>query len=215
MADFNLDGKLDLATCLQLTTGVSVFLGNGDGSFAAPLFFDAGNNVDIAGGPVFAGDLNGDHKPDLVVSTSNILLGEGNGSFQPYQAILRGYAVLAVGDFNGDGKPDLVVTNGTPFVGIALGNGDGTFDPPKTTTFVPAVLSVEPLITGDFNGDGKLDVAFISESSQTLSIPPRQRRRYIRAADRSSLRKQSLVVSCCRLHGQRWARHCSWNSSAR
>jgi FG-GAP-like repeat/Abnormal spindle-like microcephaly-assoc'd, ASPM-SPD-2-Hydin len=175
VADFNLDGKLDLATCQQLTTGVSVFLGNGDGTFSAPLFFDAGNNADFAGGPAFAADLNGDGKPDLAVSTSNgisVLLGDGNGSFQRYKAILPGYSLLAVGDFNGDGNPDLAVTNGTLSIGIALGNGRGTFDPPKITAYVPAVLSLTPLIAGDFNGDGKLDVAFLSASAQTLSILP-------------------------------------------
>ncbi len=144
VADFNLDGKLDLATCLQLTTGVSVFLGKGDGTFATPLFFDAGNTGTNVG-PVFSADLNGDHKPDLVVSTHtgiSVLLGDGNGSFQPYRAVLSGYSLLAVGDFNGDGKPDLVVYSGTPFVGIALGNGDGIFKTPQSV-FVTSLLSVD------------------------------------------------------------------------
>jgi hypothetical protein len=173
VADFNLDGKLDLATCLQLTTGVSVFLGKGDGTFDPPSFFDAGN-TGTNSGPVFAADFNGDHKPDLVVATYNgisILLGDGSGSFQPYRAILPGYSLLAVGDFNGDGKPDLVVYAGSPFVGIALGKGDGTFGSPSTI-YVPALLSFDRTIVGDFNGDGKLDIAFISSSEQMLSILP-------------------------------------------
>lgn len=173
VADFNLDRKLDLATCLQLTTGVSVFMGKGDGAFAAPLFFDAGNTGTNAG-PIFAADFNGDHKPDLAVSTYSgisILLGDGNGSFQPYKAVLPGYSLLAVGDFNGDGKPDLVVFAGSPWVGIALGNGDGTFKSPATV-FVTSLLSLDRTIVGDFNGDGKLDIAFISSSEQMLSILP-------------------------------------------
>jgi hypothetical protein len=174
VADFNLDGKLDLATCLQLTTGVSVFIGKGDGTFAAPVLFDTGSSANSPGGPVFAADLNGDHKPDLVASTSNgisVLLGDGNGSFQPHRDILPGYSLLGVGDFNGDGKPDLVVAHNVTYVGIALGKGDGTFAPPKMT-FVPSVLDVEYSIVGDFNGDGKLDFAFASSSTQTLSMLP-------------------------------------------
>lgn len=172
VADFNLDGKLDLATCFQLTPGVSVFLGKGDGTFAAPVFFDAGGNTVNEIGPVLTADLNGDHRPDLVVSTYSgisVLLGEGNGSFQPYHSVLPGYSLLGVGDFNGDGKPDLVVYSGTPFVGIALGNGDGTFKTPRSV-YVP--MSVDRGLVGDFNGDGKLDFAFISLTYQTLSILP-------------------------------------------
>lgn len=65
----------------------------------------------------------------------------------------------------------MVVYAGSPYVGIALGNGDGTFKSPALV-FVPSVLSFDRTIVGDFNGDGKLDVAFISESEQMLSVLP-------------------------------------------
>jgi hypothetical protein len=172
IADFNLDGKLDLATSMQLTTGVYVFLGKGDGTFAAPLFFDAGGDAGNNIGPVFTADLNSDHKPDLVVSTFNgisILLGEGNGSFQPYKTVLPGSSLVAVGDFNGDGKPDLVVfPSAGNFVGIALGKGDGTFSPPQKTVYTSTCCS-HPLV-GDFNGDGKLDIAGINSTDMTVSV---------------------------------------------
>ena len=171
VADFNLDGKLDLATCLQNTSGPSVFLGNGDGTFASPSFFNAGG---MCGNPgsAFIADVNGDHKSDLLVTTYNgvsVLLGEGNGSFQPYSAILAGYTLQGIGDFNGDGKQDLVVSSMAFNVGIALGNGDGTFQAPQMV-FIPSILSIDHGVVGDFNGDGELDFAFISSSPQMLSI---------------------------------------------
>ena len=170
VADFDLDGKLDLATGLQLTTGVSVFFGNGDGTFGLPIFFDAGDTTGNPG-PIFAGDLNGDHKPDLVVTTDSgvsILLSNGNRLFQPYTSVLPGYGAVGIGDFNGDGKLDLVIYEGSLY-GVAFGNGDGTFQAPKSVYFPESV--VQPLanrLTSDFNGDGKLDFAVVG--STVLSV---------------------------------------------
>jgi hypothetical protein len=169
VADFNLDGNLDIATCLQNDSGPSVFLGNGNGTFQSPTFFDVGS---LCAGPAFSADLNGDHKPDLLVSTYNgisVLLGNGNGTFGPASNILPGDSLIGVGDFNGDGIPDLVVSLVSPYIGIALGNGDGTFNAPQTV-FIPSLLHPDQTVVGDFNGDGNLDIAFISSSPQILSL---------------------------------------------
>ncbi len=164
VGDFNGDGYADLAF---INTGVSILLGNGDGTFAAPINY-AAPNAPVA---VFIGDFNGDGKPDLAVAFNNgntnggvsIYLGNGDGTFQaavnfatPAPAL-----AIAVGDFNGDGKADLAVTNSaslstTGAVAVLLGNGNGTFQ----TAVNYAVSGIpESVIAGDFNGDGKLDLA--------------------------------------------------------
>lgn len=115
-ADFNRDGKLDLAAANYFPGTVSILLGAGDGSFSAPTDFDVGRRpYDLA-----VADLNGDGKLDLV-SVSNrdnsfsVLYGNGRGGFQPKQDYPTGVGPTAVkaGDLNGDGRLDLVITNRT------------------------------------------------------------------------------------------------------
>jgi hypothetical protein len=112
---------------------------------------------------VVVGDFNGDGKLDIVTgnqfsSTISVLLGKGDGTFQPVVTYAPGGSPNAVitGDFNGDGKLDILTVNGNSSVSVLLGIGDGTFRPPVITPFVsnsPTLLAV-----GDFNGDGKLDL---------------------------------------------------------
>jgi hypothetical protein len=123
VADFNGDGKLDLAVasggCRRGCGGLSVLLGNGDGTFQAAVQYAGGlGHFSLA-----VGDFNGDGKLDLVVtneSTNNvsILLGNGDGTFQSAVEYAGGSGPIsvAVGDFNGDGKLDIAVAqllNGT------------------------------------------------------------------------------------------------------
>src|SRR5262245_39748078 len=112
-ADLNGDGNLDLATANDSANAVNVLLGNGDGTFQAPLQFA----TDAAPWHIAVGDVNGDGKPDLVTANGtgnsvSVLLGNGDGAFQPALNLPIGatpYSV-AIGDLNGDGKLDLAVT---------------------------------------------------------------------------------------------------------
>ena len=157
--DFNRDGKLDLA--VLTINGISILLGQGDGSFAAGAFYAA------SGYSIVTADFNGDGIPDLATANSvannvSILLGVGDGTFLP--AVAYGVGLqpqfLVAGDFNGDGKLDLAVTNeGTASPGtvsILFGVGDGTFHKAVNHAVGDRPQSIA---VGDFNGDGKPDLA--------------------------------------------------------
>jgi hypothetical protein len=166
VADVNGDGRPDLVVTTFM--GASVLLGNGDGSFQEAQTFPAG--ADSFG--LAVADVNGDGKPDLIVThssypssapgTVSVLLGNGDGSFQPAMSFPAGPAPsnVTVADVNGDGKPDLITFNtlGLPSttnstVSVLLGNGDGTFQVPQSIATDGPLLAV-----ADVNGDGKPDL---------------------------------------------------------
>jgi hypothetical protein len=172
--DFNGDGKLDLAVA-NITAGVSVLLGNGDGTFQVPVNYAAG----LSSFSVAVGDFNGDGKLDLVVTNENsnnvsVLLGNGDGTFQPHVDYGTGSCPIsvAVGDFNGDGRLDVAVANsarngGTSSVSILLGKGDGTFE---TAANYGTGTNPVSVAVGDFNGDGKLDLATANITTNNVSV---------------------------------------------
>jgi uncharacterized repeat protein (TIGR01451 family) len=161
--DFNQDGKTDLVTVQNAVNTVSVFLGNGDGTFGP-----ARDYAVTAPLTVVVGDFNNDGKPDLAVGSEtgggsivSILLGNGDGTFQAAAdyTFAGGANSIAIGDFNGDGKADLAVNAGGG-IGLLLGNGDGTFQYAK----IPAsFISVSMLAVGDFDNDGNADIAYIDD----------------------------------------------------
>lgn len=169
VGDFNRDGKLDMAVASypQTSDGISIMLGNGDGTFGPPVYYSAGTNP----GSVATADFRGNGLLDIVAAGADgidILLGNGDGTFQPavQYAIPGAPFFVAVGDFNNDHKLDLVfISFGS--VGVMFGNGDGTFQlpiyfsPPHT----PSSLGV-----GDFNHDGKLDLAIGEQFGGTSQV---------------------------------------------
>jgi FG-GAP-like repeat/Cep192 domain 4/Abnormal spindle-like microcephaly-assoc'd, ASPM-SPD-2-Hydin/HYDIN/CFA65/VesB-like, Ig-like domain len=159
-ADFNGDGKLDLAVANSGAGTVSILTGHGDGTFSPAVNYAAGTQPSA----VAAGDFNGDGKLDLAVADQAgdaiwILLGNGDGTFQPAVAYATGNGPVAVilADFNGDGSLDVAVANQLDnTVSILLSKGNGAF---KAHADYPAGQAPTALVASDFNGDGKLDLA--------------------------------------------------------
>jgi hypothetical protein len=172
--DFNNDGILDVVSINELpTTAVEItfFKGLGGGKFsttpvATPL------NGTPSDALAFAADLNRDGKLDLAVSAGlassgpvTIMLGNGDGTFTAGQSITvntdsgAGVAsAIALADFNGDHIPDIAVSDELHgYTWIYLGNGNGTFTLANTQQY-----GGNSLVAGDFNADGKQDVAFAS-----------------------------------------------------
>src|SRR5205085_11797771 len=116
VADFNGDGKTDLVLANAADSTVGILLGNGNGSFQTYVDYRTGAEPFW----VAVGDFNGDGKMDLVTAnvgnagnTVSVLLGNGDGTFQPHVDYLTGSFPnsVAVGDFNRDGRKDLAVAN--------------------------------------------------------------------------------------------------------
>jgi len=200
VADVNGDGRPDVVVANEscaptnCTNGnhgwVGVLLGNGDGTFQPAVPYGSGGEEALS---VAVADVNGDHKPDIVVANNctslgcspdprglvGILLGNGDGTFQPAVSYASGgdhAASIAVTDVNGDGKPDLLVANlcvdcqndSTGVVGVLLGNGNGTFQ--QAVMYKSGGGGGQSLAVADVNSDSKPDLVVVNYFSDTVGV---------------------------------------------
>lgn len=165
VADLNKDGYPDLISFELVGYGsfpIVVQLNNGDGTLGPAVSYPAAQPYDAV-----VADLNGDGNPDVIVASRIpaevlVFLGNGDGTLQ--QAVSypapNGAVSVVAGDVNGDGKIDIITADGQSTISVLIGNGDGTLQAARTYT----VGAPGTLVLADFNGDHKLDLAFLDSS---------------------------------------------------
>jgi len=171
-ADFNGDGKMDLASANAVDGTVSILMGNGDATFMPKVDYPVGTRPKF----VQTGDFNGDGKLDFVAANEvsfsvTVHLGNGDGTFGPpidSPAGCNSPHEIAIADLNADGKLDAVVPcwNGDT-MSVLFGNGNGTFQAAVNYT---TGIWPHSAVVGDFNKDGKPDFAIANYQSNTVSI---------------------------------------------
>ena len=208
VGDFNRDGNLDLITGDE---NVSLYRGRGDGTFASTINYPfGGKDIETQ---MLTGDFNVDGILDLLFLGNGtaccgnggrglgfwFLAGTGDGGFKAPKKVgdfpvpempavvctgggADGAPSMKVSDFNGDGKLDLAFCNGAQ-IGVMLGNGDGTFQPPNYYTGDPTGNGQFSFAIGDINSDGKADlivsefgttsefVVFLGNGDGTFQVP--------------------------------------------
>jgi hypothetical protein len=172
-ADFNGDGKLDLAASEESTDSIFIFLGNRDGTFQTK------QRYTITRGPYYLGigDFNQDGTKDIITANAEgesmgVLLGNGDGTFQSASTYPAGGPAIyaAVQDFNGDSQVDtVVVTNNGLQVYLAGNAQTATFSPFTVTTC--STQSIVASYTGDTNySTSTSPVASVSQNGVATTI---------------------------------------------
>lgn len=171
-ADFNADGKADLAySYSEAGSGVlEILRGDGTGEFAPP----SRTSIAQAFFTVISADLNHDGRLDLAGIVDGkqqlaLLFGDGNGGFGTTRnlSLPTDGARLVNGDFNLDGLPDLAMTTFRASLLVLLGTGNGEFAAPRAQALPFTDFSTSHIVTADFNNDGKTDLAITGTDAST------------------------------------------------
>jgi hypothetical protein len=176
--DFNSDGNLDVVSANRDSNSLTVFLGNGNGTF------QLAQTIALSASPfgLVAGDLNHDGNLGLIVSPTNatsggieVLVGNGDGTFQapaiifPFGPDVDSCLTLSLADLNGDGNLDLVAgTTRREGISVLLGNGDGAFQ--VAVDYGLELGPIDQVKIADFNEDGRLDLVSTNESEVSILL---------------------------------------------
>ena len=177
VADFDGDGKSDLAVTGYNALYVTLFYGKGDGTFGSPVRTDTSRTMPLVG--LAAGDVNGDGRPDLVsgpitYNDAGVFTYSGSRAFRSVvqYGLHNTSTAFALTDMDGDGKQDMIAAEnggsaGLYYVGILRGNGDGTFQ-----NEIAASLNAAPndVKIADVNGDGKPDVIAAERNANRVGV---------------------------------------------
>lgn len=170
VADFNADGRADIAAANSQISQLAIRFGNGLGAFPTLASVPAPNK------PVFLalGDVNGDGRPDVSTVSSlpevQVFVGDGAGSFVTGKVFMNGVATYGTVhcDFNKDGNPDVLAPLYQANTVYALaGNGAGNLAAPtlNTSGAVPRSIAI-----GDFNLDSTIDYAVANQNSNNVVV---------------------------------------------
>lgn len=173
IADFNRDGRMDLAVTSDTPDKISIFYGNGDGTFGAPQIIQTGSGT----GPesIVAADIEGDGDMDLVVTLHNAntvraYVNNGAGVFTVGSSVATGAnprGVIAA-DLDGDSDPDFAVANRDGNSVTVIRNNAGVLA--LGVTMATGGLEPRGVAAGDFNRDGRMDLAVTNHDSRSVTI---------------------------------------------
>ena len=198
LADLNHDGNLDLVALDYATDdSVTIWTGNGDGTFSPLSGFTHTNTVGLTGADPLSlaiADVNDDGNYDIVVADSgttagkyyyavSVLLNNGNATFQPQIQTVSTpatgshgpYQAVTVGDLNGDGIPDVVLASNANLLTVLLGNGNGTFQSPINFSLPGgdtdySATQPSAIALADLNNDGGVDIIQANSGSNNISV---------------------------------------------